>query len=117
MFGSAPPHITCNRGGHPWPRMGASGPPVQRFRGGIAGGRPRSARRCRLVGVGPVRLLEVLALVVDGAAVGQVDQLRKDDRPRAWTPSLLEMFGELLGKGPQHAGHRDLLFDGEIAAV
>src|SRR5438045_8826105 len=107
MFGSAPPHITCNRGGHPWPHTSASGPPVQPFRGGVVGGRARSARRCRLVGGGPVRLLEELALVVDGAAVGQVDQLRKDDRPPAGTPSPPAVSGHLLEEGPHHAGPRD----------
>ena len=49
-------------------------------------------------GVGPVGLLAPERLVVDRAAVGEVDQLGDRQAPRTRAPAEFDVLGELLGE-------------------
>ena len=61
------------------------------------------------------RALAPELLVVGGVAVGEVEQLGIGGAVRA--AAELDVLGELLGEGAEHAADNELLLDREVAAV
>ena len=68
-------------------------------------------------GVGPIGLLAPERLVVDGATVGEVDQLGNRKSPWTGAPAELDVLGELLRERSQDARHDDPFLDCEVAAA
>src|SRR4051812_14213074 len=77
----------------------------------------RTAKSGLLGGVGPVRLLAVLLLVVDGTAAGEIDHLGQRKRSGPGTAAEGDVLVELVAEPLEYRGHDDPLLDGQEAAV